>query len=305
MDEPTLLAVSASGRVAAHGEAAPEAVAGHDGLKLISPVRDGAIADFSLTVRFVERVLASVCGPRRFLRPTLGMTVPSEATSVERRAATQALQRAGAGRAVLLEAPLAAGLGAGCSINQPEGALVVHLGAGTSEVALLSMRTAVTCKTLRLGGDSLDEAIQAHVRSAHGLQIGRRTAEQVKVKLGCALPRVPELRTSVTGRDLLSGAPRAVDVSSEEIRAAMAPLVGKIVHAVWAVLERTPPELGSDVMERGLTMTGAGSLLHGLDQLLAESTDLQVRVADNPAHCAVIGLGMVLEHQSAQRASLW
>jgi rod shape-determining protein MreB len=251
------------------------------------------------------------CGNRRWLKPRVLVCVPSGCTNVEMRAVLQAAKEAGAGEAFTIEEPMAAAIGAGLPISMPGGNMVVDVGGGTTDIAVISLDGIVTSKSLRVGGNKLDEAIVRHVRTAYNLMIGQATAEEIKVKIGSAYPLQPELRMEVRGRDLVAGLPKTVEVSSEEIRDAMAESINAVVEKVCQVLEETPPELSSDIIERGMVLTGGGALLRGLDELLHVATDIPVKIAENPMTCVAIGTGRALDEMRAYRrtgiihASAW
>jgi rod shape-determining protein MreB len=229
--------------------------------------------------------------------------VPSGVTNVERRAVIQAAKEAGAGQAMTIEEPMAAAIGAGLPISAPGGNMVVDIGGGTSDIAVISLGGIVLSHSLRVGGNKLDEAIVRHIRNAYNLMIGEPTAEEIKIKIGSAYPLAQELRMEIRGRDLVAGLPKAIEITSDEIREALTEPVRQIVEKLCTVLEETPPELGSDIIERGITLTGGGALLRGLDRLIFQETDIPVRVADNALNCVAIGTGRALEELSAIRSS--
>jgi len=229
--------------------------------------------------------------------------VPSGVTSVERRAAIQAAKRAGAGQAMTIEEPMAAAIGAGLPISSPGGNMVVDIGGGTTDIAVISLGGIVISHSLRVGGNRLDEAIIRHVRNTYNLQIGEPTAEEIKIKIGSAFSMDQELKMAIRGRDMVAGLPKTVEISSIEIREALSDPVRQIAEKLCAVLEETPPELSSDIIERGIVLTGGGALLSGLDRLLHSVTDIPVHVADDPMNCVAIGTGRALEQLEAIRAS--
>lgn len=271
----------------------------------IRPLKDGVIADYSTTLKMLEYIFEKTC--RRSLpigfKPTALICVPSGVTNVERRAVIQAAKEAGAGLAMTIEEPMAAAIGAGLAINTPGGNMVIDIGGGTTDIAVISLGGIVLSQSLRVGGNKLDEAIIRHVRNVYNLMIGEPTAEEIKIKIGSAYPLDPELRMEIRGRDLVAGLPKSVEITSEEIRDALSEPVRQIAEKLCAVLEETPPELASDVIERGITLTGGGALLRGLDSFLHSVTDIPVKVAENALNCVAIGTGRALEELKAIRQS--
>jgi rod shape-determining protein MreB len=297
LEEPTVVALNTkTKKVLAVGEAAREMLGRTPGdIVAIRPLKDGVIADYTHTLKMLEFLLDRVAGKRRLMRPKLVICVPSSATNVERRAVKQAAQEAGAGDVIPIEEPMAAAIGAGMPISSPGGNMVVDIGGGTTDIAVISLGGLVISESLRVGGNKLDEAIVRHMRNAYNLMVGERTAEEIKMKIGSAYPLEQELRLDVRGRDLMAGLPRTVEVSSEEIREALSDPLKQITEKVCAVLEQTPPELGSDIITRGIVVTGGGALLRGIDYLLSAVTEVPVRVADNAIHCVALGTGRTLE----------
>jgi len=307
LSEPTVVAISVNnGKVLAVGTEARDMLGRTPGnIKAIRPLKDGVIADYTTTLKMLEYIIDKTCGTRFpfRLRPTTLVCVPSGVTNVERRAVIQAAKEAGAGQAMTIEEPMAAAIGAGLPISAPGGNMVVDIGGGTSDVAVISLGGIVLSHSLRLGGNKLDEAIVRHIRNAYNLMIGDPTAEEIKIKIGSAYPLAQELRMEIRGRDLVAGLPKSIEITSEEIREALAEPVRQIVEKLCSVLEETPPELGSDIIERGITLTGGGALLRGLDRLIFQETDIPVRVADNALNCVAVGTGRALEELSAIRSS--
>jgi rod shape-determining protein MreB len=280
-------------------------------IEAIRPMKDGVIADYVRAEEMLRYFLAKVTN-RFLLRKSVVMGVPSGSTEVERRAVLEAARNAGATQAYVIEEPLAAAIGAGLAFKDPGGAIIVDIGGGTTEVAIVSMGGIVHSRSVRIGGDELDEAIVAYVRRAHNLLIGEQTAEETKIEIGSAVPLAQELKREVRGRDLVSGLPKKVLIGSDEIRNAIQEPLHDIVEAVKMTLELAPPELAGDAMERGMTLSGGGALLRGFDQLLQDETQVHVRIARDPMSCVVRGAGCVVEqmHSSAmmrrmlQKASL-
>lgn len=303
VEEPTVVALNIeTKRVLAVGEEAREMIGRTPGsIVAIRPLKDGVIADYTHTLKMLEFLIDRVCGKRRLFRPKLMICVPSSATNVEKRAVVQAAREAGAGECYTIEEPMAAAIGAGLPINSPGGNMVVDIGGGTTDIAVISLGGLVISESMRVGGNKLDEAIVRHLRAAFNLMVGERTAEEIKWKIGSAYPLQQELRLEVRGRDLMAGLPRTVEVTSEEIREAMMDPLRQITERVCTVLESTPPELSSDIITRGITVTGGGGLLRGIDYLLSAVTDIPVRVAENALHCVALGTGRSLDNLPTMR----
>lgn len=300
MREPSVVAMHAGSRkVLAVGEKAREMLGRTpSGILAVRPMTDGVIADYTTTQRMLEHILQKVCGAKRVFKPRVLIAVPSGVTSVERRAVKQAALAAGAGEAFTMEEAKAAALGAGLPIESPGGNMVVDIGGGTTDIAVLSLNGIVLSHSLRIGGLKLDDVISRHIRAHYNLTIGERMAEDIKTLIGSAASVGEELTMEVRGRDLLSGLPQTVSVSSREIRECMAEPISQIVARVKSVLEKTPPELASDIIERGICLTGGTALLRGLDILIAEATRVPTRVADDPLSCVALGTGKALEQRS-------
>lgn len=298
LEEPTVVALNTqTKRVLAVGEEAREMIGRTPGnIVAIRPLKDGVIADYTHTLKMLEFLIDRVCGRRRLIRPRLMICVPSACTNVEKRAVVQAGKEAGARECFTIEEPMAAVIGAGLPIDSPGGNMIVDIGGGTTDIAVISLGGIVISESLRIGGNKFDEAITRHMRHAYNLMIGERTAEEIKVKVGSAYPLNPEMTLEVRGRDLMAGLPRVVEVTSEEIREALHDPLRQIVGKVRAVLEGTPPELSSDIITRGMVLTGGGGLLRGMDALLSAETDIPVRVAENAMHCVALGTGRALEN---------
>lgn len=303
--EPTVVAINTkTGKVLAVGNEARDMLGRTPGnIAAIRPLKDGVIADYTTTLKMLEYLIDKVCGKRRLLKPTVMICVPSGVTNVERRAVIKAAREAGAGEAMVIEEPMAAAIGAGLPIASPGGNMVVDIGGGTTDIAVISLGGIVLSQSVRVAGNKLDEAIIRHVRNAYNLMIGEPTAEDIKIKIGSAYPLAQELRMEVRGRDMVAGLPKTVEVTSEEIREALSEPVRQIAEKLCTVLEETPPELSSDIIERGITLTGGGGLLRGLDRLLFSITEIPVHVAENALHCVAIGTGRALEELDAIRAS--
>jgi len=295
--EPSVVAEStSSGKLLAVGEEARLMIGRTPGdIVAKRPMCKGVIADYSTTLRMLEYLIAKVCGKKRFLKPTVIVAVPSEVTPVEKRAVVQAARSAGAKQAYPIEEPWAAAIGSGLPISSPGGNMVVDMGGGTTDIAIISLNGIVISKSVRIGGDKMDAVIQRHIKSKYSLMIGDRTAEEIKIKIGSAHPLETELELEVRGRDMVAGLPKTIKVTSTEIREAITePLLG-IVERVKNVLEETPPELSSDIMERGMMLTGGVALLRGFDKLLSSETGVPVHLAEDPLGCVALGCGLALD----------
>ncbi|MDO8684616.1 MAG: rod shape-determining protein [Armatimonadota bacterium] len=301
--EPSVVAINAvSKAVLAVGEEASQMIGRTpSNIVAIRPMSDGVIADYTTTEKMLSHLIAKVCGRKRVLKPRVLVCVPSGVTNVERRAVIQAAKSAGAGEAYTIEEPMAAAIGAGLPISSPGGNMVVDIGGGTTDIAVISLGGIVLSKSVRLGGNKMDEAIARHIKSKYSLMVGDRTAEEIKIGIGSVYPLQTELTMEVRGRDLLAGLPKTIEVTSEEIRSALMEPVGVIIEKVRSVLEQTPPELSSDIIERGVMLTGGGALLRGFDKLLAIETNIPIHVAEDPLSCVAIGTGQALESFGAIR----
>jgi rod shape-determining protein MreB len=261
----------------------------------IRPMRDGVIADFVVTERMLNHFIKKVHQRKGLARPRIIISVPSGVTEVEQRAVRDSAAQAGAREVHLIEEPMAAAIGAGLPIDEPAGNMIVDIGGGTTEVAVISLGGIVYGRSVRVGGQKLDEAIVNYIRRAYNVAIGERTAEEIKIQVGSAFPLAKELRLSIKGRDLVTGLPRTLEISSEEIRGALEEPLVQIIDAIKIVLEKTPPELSADIVERGIFLAGGSSLLRNLDQRLREETGVPVNVAEDPLTCVVLGAGRVLD----------
>jgi rod shape-determining protein MreB len=267
-------------------------------IQAIRPLRDGVIADFEVTEAMLSYFIKKVMRDRSWLsslfkpKPNVVICVPAEITSVEERAVKDAAKLAGAKHVEIIEEPMAAAIGAGLPIDGPSGSMVVDIGGGTTDVAVISLGGIVVSQSLRVAGNKLDEAIIRYIRRVYNLMIGERTAEEIKIKIGSAYRLESELAMEIRGRDLINGLPKTVKITSEEIREALSEPVGSIVEAVKSVLEKTPPELAADIIDRGVILTGGGALLRGLDKLLAEVCGIPVIIAEDPLSCVALGTGM-------------
>ncbi len=295
--EPSVVAIEKdTGKLLAVGTEAKRMIGRTPGnIIAIRPLKDGVIADFQVTETMIRKLIERVHKRRFAVRPRVVVCVPSGVTAVEKRAVYEATLSAGAREAHLMEEPMAAAIGAGLPIQEPTGNMVVDIGGGTTEVAVISLGGIVTSISIRIGGDEFDEAIIAHVKKEYNVMIGERTAEEIKIEIGSAYPLPEEEDVEVRGRDLLSGLPKNVVLSSEEIRMAIEEPLTQIIAAIKGTLEKTPPELSSDIMDRGIVLTGGGSLLKGLDERLRQETSIPVHVTEDPLSCVVIGSGKSLE----------
>lgn len=297
--EPSVVAIeSDSGKVLAVGDEAKQMIGRTPGSTIaIRPMKDGVIADFDVTQAMLKYFINRALGSRTpFIRPRVIISVPTGCTTVEERAVREAAISGGAKEAYLIEEPMAASIGAGLPVHEPTGNLIVDIGGGTTEVAVISLGGIVTSKSIRVAGDKMDEAIIQHLRKNYNLLIGERTAEDMKMSIGSALWEGSEEFYEVRGRDLLSGLPKTIRVSSLEIQKALKETVDQIVDGIKVCLEKTPPELASDIMDRGIVMAGGGSLLRGLDKLISLETNMPVYVCDDPLLAVARGTGIVLEN---------
>jgi len=295
--EPSVVAKRVEdGQVLAVGEEAKRMIGRTPGdIVATRPLRDGVIADFDTTAKMLSYFIRKAADGRMWIRPRIVVGIPSGCTEVEKRAVIDATIQAGARDAYLIEEPMAAAIGAGLPVSEPVGSMVVDIGGGTTEVAIISLGGIVTSRSIRVAGDELDEAIIQYARRAYNLLIGERSAEEIKIAIGSAFPGREESAVDVRGRDLVSGLPRTVRMTSAEIREAMAEPVQQVVDAVKQTLERTPPELAADIVDRGIIMAGGGALLRGIDRLLAEETGMPVSLTDDPLAAVVMGTGRALE----------
>ena len=297
LNEPTVIALnSRTGDVLAMGQEAWQMIGRTPGyIVAVRPLRGGAITDFDITQRMI-RLLMQRVGVNRFNRPRVVICVPSAITEVERRAVTEAARRAGAADAQLIEQPMAAAIGAGLAIHEPVGNMIIDVGGGTSETALISLGGTVALQAVRVGSFDIDSAIQTYVRREYGIAVGERTAEEIKVAIGSAYPTLDEFKAEVRGRDLMSGLPKTVILSPDEVREAIDEQVAAIIDSVIACLGQAPPELAQDLIVRGMHLVGGGGMLRGLDLRIAEETEIPVHLVDAPLECVVLGAGKVIEH---------
>ncbi|MDQ4132509.1 MAG: rod shape-determining protein [Actinomycetota bacterium] len=297
LNEPSVVAVNVKdGRPLAVGLEAKRMIGRTPGhIQAVRPLKDGVINDFEITEKMLRYFIHRV-HHRRFAKPRMVICVPSGVTGVEKRAVQEAAEYAGARKApFIIEEPMAAAIGAGLPVHEPTGNMVVDIGGGTTEVAVISLGGIVTSQSVRIGGDELDDAIIQHIKKEYSLALGERTAEEIKIALGSAHPLEQELHAEIRGRDLVTGLPKTIVTSTEEIRDAIEEPVSAIVDAVKTTLDKTPPELAADIMEQGIVITGGGALLHGLNVRLQSETGMPIVIADNPLHSVAIGSGQCLE----------
>ena len=298
INEPSVVAVDAASRkVLAVGAAAKEYLGRTPrSICAIRPMKDGVIADFDITANMLETFLKKACGNSMFSRPRVVICIPSGVTEVERRAVREAALKAGARQVSVIEEPMAAAIGAGLPISEPTGSMIVDIGGGTAEIAVISLGGIVASRSVRMAGDMFDQAIIAFIKRKYNLLIGERTAEQIKIEIGSAYPMDPEMTLEIKGRNLVDGLPKNVVVHSEDVREALLECLVKITSAIKETLERTPPELSADIIDHGITLTGGGALLRGLDKLIESETGIDVHVAEDPLDCVAKGAGAVLDH---------
>ena len=295
--EPSVVAVNNNtGQILAVGLEAKQMIGRTPGnITALRPLKDGVIADFETTQSMLRHFIRKVVGNSPLARPRVVICVPSGVTEVEKRAVVDSAMTAGAKEAFLIEEPMASAIGAGLPVEEPSGSMVVDIGGGTSEVAVISLGGIVVSRSLRVAGDEFDDAIIHYIKKEYNLMIGERTAEDIKVKIGSAFPLEKEETYNISGRDLVTGLPKELKVSSEEIREALKEPVNAVVDSIKFTLEKTPPELAADIMERGIMLAGGGALLEGLDKLINKETGIPVFIAEQPMDCVVLGTGRVLE----------
>ena len=305
IQEPSVVAVSDDNRIVAVGEEAREMIGRTPGnIQAIRPMKDGVIADYVITEAMLTHFIGKVRGRASFRKPDVMISVPAGVTSVEKRAVRDAALKAGARAAYLIEEPLAAAIGANVPISGPSGNMIIDIGGGTSEIAVIALGGIVVSHSLRVGGNRFDEAIATYIRKKYNLMVGERTAEAVKIQIGTALPLERELQMEVRGRDLIAGLPRTIPITSSEVMEAIESPLQQLVAAVRLVLEQTPPELSSDIIDKGMVMSGGGALLRNIDKLLTQVTGVPCHVAENPLNCVALGTGLALEHFDFFKKSL-
>ncbi|MBU0704475.1 MAG: rod shape-determining protein [Chloroflexi bacterium] len=306
LQEPAVVAISADAyRIMAVGEEA-KAMLGRtpDAIEVVRPLRDGVIADYQVTKSMLEYFIRKAVGGLGLFKPRVMISVPYGVTSVEKRAVRKAALEAGASRAHLIPEPLAGALGANLPIGTPAGSMVVDLGGGATEAAVLAMNGIVAANSIRIGGLRMDEAIAAYVRRKYNLMIGQPTAEEIKINIGSALPLEEEMWMEVQGRDQVAGLPCTIKISSEEVTEALSEPLAAVLSVIRSVLEKTPPELSSDIIDRGMVLVGGGALLRRVDELIARETGVPTYVADAPIACVALGAGMALERYEVLRRTM-
>ncbi|HSN66422.1 MAG TPA: rod shape-determining protein [Fusibacter sp.] len=296
--EPSVVAIDKNtDRVLAVGNEARKMLGRTPGnIIAIRPLKDGVISDYDVTERMLRYFINKTCGKRRIFKPRIIICVPSGVTEVEKRAVLDATMEAGGGKTFLIEEPIAAAIGAGLDITKPDGNMVIDIGGGTSDIAVISLGGIVVSTSIKVAGDKFDEAIIKYMRKKHNLLIGERTAEELKINVGTAYPRTKAIKMDCRGRDLITGLPKNISISSDEMLEALQEVVNAVADAVHLVLEKTPPELASDISSRGIVMTGGGSLLNGLNKLIEKRTGIPTYIADDAVSCVAKGTGMSLEH---------
>ncbi len=306
LNEPSVVAInSKSGAILAVGGEAKRMIGRTPAhIVVIRPLKDGVIADFDVTEKMLRYFIQKVYRRSFLAKPRVVVCVPSGVTGVEQRAVEEAAVAAGARSAVIIEEPMAAAIGAGLPIHEPTGNMIVDIGGGTTEVAVISLGGVVTSQSIRVGGDELDESIINFIKKEYSLMLGERTAEEIKMAVASAWPMPGEKQAEIRGRDLVTGLPKTIVVTAEEIRRAIEEPVGQIVDAIKNTLDKTPPELAADIMDRGIVLAGGGSLLKGLDERLKHETGMPIHIAENPLECVCVGSGLWLDQIEALRSVL-
>ena len=297
LNEPSVVAVDrTTGKVIAVGKEAKSMLGRTpDEIVAVRPLKDGVIADFEKTEDLLREFIQKALRRRTWVRPRIIICVPSGITEVEKRAVQDSAQHAGAREVLLVPEPIAAAIGVGLPVGKPSGNMIIDIGGGTTEIAVMALNSIVNQQSIRVGGDEMDEAIVQYVKKAYNLLIGEQTAEQIKIRIGSAFRLEQEEEMEIKGRDLVAGIPKTMKISSVEVREALSEPLQQIVDALMQSLEKTPPELASDIVDRGIVMTGGGSLLRGIDMLLREATNLPITVAEDPLTCVVLGTGKILD----------
>ena len=301
MNEPSVVALNKdTDEILAVGEEARQML-GRTPSNIIAvrPLRDGVVSDYDITERMLKYFIKKTCGSGRFFKPKIMICVPSGVTDVEKRAVKEAAQQAGGKDVYLMEEPVAAAIGAGIDISKPDGVMVIDIGGGTTDIAVISLGGIVASTSVKMAGDKFDEAIIKYMRKEHKLYIGEGTAEELKLTIGTAFPREEVLVQECRGRDLVTGLPKSVEVTSDEMMSALDEAMQTITEAVHNVLERTPPELAADISNSGIVLTGGGALLYGIDKRIEDRTGIKVIIADDPKSCVAIGTGKALDELKA------
>lgn len=298
LKEPSVVAINkVNNKILAVGEEARKMIGRTPGnIIAVRPLKDGVISDYDITEKMLKEFIKKACGGKKIIAPKVMVCIPSQATEVEKRAVIDATKNSGAKEVHLIEEPLSAAIGAGIDITKPDGNMIVDIGGGTTDIAVISLGGVVIRKSIKSAGDRFDEAIVKYVRLKHRIMIGEKTAEDLKINIGCAYKDARDCSYVMKGRNLVTGLPDQVEITSEEIREALEEPVGLIVDGVKSILEKTPPELAADIIEKGIIMTGGGSLLYGLEKLIEVSTGLNVKIAENSVEAVVEGTGEVLNY---------
>ncbi|MDP2664266.1 MAG: rod shape-determining protein [bacterium] len=306
LQEPSVVAVALEeNRILAVGEEAKEMIGRTpDTIRVYRPLKDGVIADFRVTQAMIKYFIDKTTGFWRFFKPELMIGVPAGITSTERRAVIEAAMNAGAKQIFLAKEPILAAIGASIPINSCSGNMIVDIGGGTSEIAVISLGGIVTCNSLRVGGDKMDLAIADFIKKKHNLAVGEQTAEEIKIKIGTALPEKEERKLEIRGRDLVSGLPRTIKVSSNEISEAITDIISEIIHVIKAVLRETPPELSADIIEKGMIVSGGGALLRNIAERISQETGVPCFLAEDPLLCVAKGTGIVLDNLDIYKKSI-
>ena len=306
LNEPSVVAINTkNGAILAVGSEAKRMIGRTPGhIMAIRPLKDGVIADFDVTEKMLRYFIQAVHKRRFLAKPRVVVCVPSGITGVEQRAVEEATIQAGARAAYIIEEPMAAAIGSGLPVHEPAGNMVVDIGGGTTEVAVISLGGIVTSQSIRIGGDELDEAIISYIKKEYSLMLGERTAEEIKMAVGSAFPLPDEPHAEIRGRDLVSGLPKTIIVSADEVRRAIEEPVNAIIDAVTTTLDKTPPELAADIMDKGIVLTGGGGLLKGLDERLKHESGMPIHITDNPLSSVVVGSGKCLEEFEALKKVL-
>lgn len=296
LDEPSVVAINRdTNEIVAVGEEARQMLGRTpSNIVAVRPLRDGVISDYDVTERMLKHFIRKTCGSGGFFKPRIMVCVPSGVTEVEKRAVKEAAMQAGGKSVYLMEEPVAAAIGAGLDISKPNGVMIIDIGGGTTDVAVIALGGIVTSNSVKVAGDRFDESIVKYMRKEHKLYIGERTAEEMKMTIGTAYPRENVVVQECRGRDLVTGLPKSIEITSKQMMEALEEPLQVICEAVHGVLERTPPELAADISNSGIIMTGGGALLHGIDRRIEERTGIPVRIADDPKSCVAIGTGKAL-----------
>ena len=306
INEPTVVAISIKdNRILAVGSQAKEMLGRTpETIIALRPMKDGVIADYRVTEAMLRYFIGKVLGRWRVFRPEVMVAVPAGITSTERRAVIEATVKAGARMAYVVKEPILAAIGAGIPINEPVGHMIIDVGGGTSEMAVISLGGIVSWASVRVGGDKIDQAISEFIRKKHNLAVGERTAEKIKIKLGSALPREEDISLKIQGRDLVAGLPKFIEINGNEVTEAISEQLREIIQAIKNVLQATPPELVADIMDKGMILSGGGALLQDLDKLIMETIGVSCRLAKEPMLCVAKGAGLALEHLDIYKRSI-